>query len=58
MAVKRSKGHLRTLLRGQKRWYPVESVAIERPKLCPTGACDLHEDEIVLEDKLGSCQTY
>jgi hypothetical protein len=43
MAVKRSKGHLRALLRGQNRWYPIESVTIERPSLCPTGACDLED---------------
>ncbi len=44
MAVKRSKGQLRALLRGQNRWYPVESVTIERPRVCPTGACDINED--------------
>ncbi|GAC1669985.1 MAG: hypothetical protein PVS3B3_39850 [Ktedonobacteraceae bacterium] len=43
MAVKRSRGKLRALLRGQSRWYPVERVSIERPRLCPTGACDLEE---------------
>ncbi len=43
MAVRHSKkGELQALLRGWgARWHPVESVAIERPKLCPTGACDL-----------------
>jgi hypothetical protein len=43
MAVKRTKGQLRVLLRGQKRWYPVSAVTIERALLCPTGACDLQE---------------
>jgi hypothetical protein len=42
MAVRKSKkGHLQALLRGWGHWRPVESVTIERPKLCPTGACDL-----------------
>jgi len=44
MAVRCRKGQLLALLRGQGRWYPVESVTISRPRLCPTGACDL-EDE-------------
>jgi hypothetical protein len=43
MAVKRSKGKLLALLRGRKRWYPVESVTIEHPAQCPTGACDLED---------------
>lgn len=43
MAVKQSRGHLQALLRGWGRWYPVESVTIERPSLCPTGACDLED---------------
>jgi hypothetical protein len=43
MAVKRSHGKLLALLRGRNRWYPVESVTIERPRVCPTGACDLEE---------------
>ena len=42
MAIRKSKkGHLQALLRGWGHWCPVESVTIERPKLCPTGACDL-----------------
>jgi hypothetical protein len=44
MAVKRSKGHLLVQLRGRARWYPAEVVTIERPRLCPTGACDLGEE--------------
>ncbi len=44
MAVKKNKGQLRALLRGRNRWHPVESVTIERPRVCPTGACDI-EDE-------------
>ncbi len=44
MAIRRRKGQLLALLRGLNRWYPVESVTIERPRVCPTGACDLSED--------------
>jgi hypothetical protein len=43
MSVKRSRGQLLALLRGRPRWYPVETVSIERPKQCPTGACDLYD---------------
>jgi hypothetical protein len=43
MAVRRSREHLLVQLRGRARWYPVERVTIERPLLCPTGACDLEE---------------
>ncbi len=45
MAVRHSKkGYLQALLRGWGgSWRPVESVTIERPKLCPTGACDLDD---------------
>ena len=39
MAIRRRKGHFLALLRGRGRWYPVEAVTIERPRLCPTGAC-------------------
>jgi hypothetical protein len=41
MAVRRRKGQLLALCRGWGRWTPVEAVTIERPKHCPTGACDL-----------------
>ena len=41
MAIRRQKGQLLALLRGRKRWYPVEAVTIERPSVCPTGACDI-----------------
>jgi hypothetical protein len=44
MAVKRSKGQLQVQLRGQARWHPAEAVTIERPRLCPTGACDLGDE--------------
>jgi len=44
MAIRRRKGQLLTLLRGRERWYPVEGVTIERPRQCPTGACDLGEE--------------
>jgi hypothetical protein len=43
MAVKKSKGQLLVQLRGLARWYPAEVVTIERPRLCPTGACDLED---------------
>jgi hypothetical protein len=43
MAVRRSRGHLQALLRGQKRWYEISAVTIERPRLCPTGACDIED---------------
>jgi len=43
MAVKRSKGQLLVQLRGRARWYPAKAVTIERPLLCPTGACDLED---------------
>lgn len=43
MAVKKSRGQLLAMLHGRRNWYPVESVTIERPKLCPTGACDIEE---------------
>ena len=44
MAVRRRKGHLLALLRAWGRWCTVESVTIERPLVCPTGACDLGEE--------------
>ena len=43
MAIRRSKGQLLVQLREWGCWYPVEAVTIERPRLCPTGACDLEE---------------
>jgi hypothetical protein len=43
MAVRRNKGQLLILLRGRRHWHPVEAVTIERPRLCPTGACDLED---------------
>jgi hypothetical protein len=46
MAVRKSKkGCLQALLRGWDDFRPVDSVTIERPRLCPTGACDLDEGE-------------
>lgn len=46
MAVRKSKkGCLQALLRGWGGFRPVDSVTIERPRLCPTGACDLDEGE-------------
>jgi hypothetical protein len=44
MAIRRRKGHLLALIRGLGRWYDVEGVTIERPRLCPTGACDICEE--------------
>jgi len=44
MAARKSRGQLLVLLRGRNRWYPVETVTIERPRLCPTGACDICEE--------------
>lgn len=41
MAARKNHGQLLVQLRGLSRWYPVEAVTIERPRLCPTGACDL-----------------
>jgi len=42
MAIRRRKGHLLALCRGRGcRWYEVEAVTIERPRVCPTGACDI-----------------
>jgi len=44
MAVRKSKkGHLQVLLRGWGRWFPMASITIERPGMCPTGACDLED---------------
>jgi hypothetical protein len=43
MAVRKSRGQLLVLLRGRGSWHPVEAVTIERPRLCPTGGCDLEE---------------
>ena len=43
MAVRKSRGQLRVMLRGMNRWYEVEAVTIERAALCPTGACDLED---------------
>jgi hypothetical protein len=36
VAVSRWKGHLRVMIRGWPRWYPVESVRIERMMVEPT----------------------
>jgi hypothetical protein len=44
MAVRKNRGHLFVMLRGQKRWYPANAVTIERPKRCPVGSCDLEEE--------------
>ncbi len=43
MAARKSRGQLLVLLGGRPRWYPVETVTIERPPICPTGACDLED---------------
>ena len=56
MAVKKSRGQLLVQLRGRARWYPVEGVTIERPLVCPTGACDLEDghDECSILPKRGA----
>jgi hypothetical protein len=51
MAVRKSRGQLLVQLRGRPRWYPVEAVTIERPRQCPTGACDLGEETADQETK-------
>jgi hypothetical protein len=43
MAIRRGMGQQLALLRGRERWHPVEAVTIERPLVCPTGACDIEE---------------
>lgn len=43
MAARKSRGQLLVQLRGRGRWHRVEAVTIERPRLCPTGACDLED---------------
>jgi hypothetical protein len=43
MAVRKSRGQLLVQLRGRGRWHPVEAVTIERPSVCPTGACNLED---------------
>jgi hypothetical protein len=43
MAIRKRKGQLLALVRGRGHWYPVEGVTIERPLLCPTGACNLED---------------
>ena len=44
MAASKSRGQLLVQLRGLSRWYPVEEVTIERPRQCPTEACDIYEE--------------
>lgn len=44
MAVRRKKGQLLAQLRGRTLWHPVEAVTIERPRICPTGACDIESE--------------
>lgn len=56
MAVRRSKGHLLALLCRRGRWYEVDAVAIERPRLCPTGAYDLGEDGAGITRRCHSCE--
>ena len=44
MSVRKSKkGCLHALLRGWSGFRPVDGVTIERPRWCPTGACDLED---------------
>jgi len=58
MAVKCSKGQLLVLLRGRSRWYPVEAVTIERPRLCPTGGCDLEDETPMNAREAGENQRH
>jgi hypothetical protein len=51
MAARKNRGQLLVLLRGGGRWYPAEAVTIERPRQCPTGACDLGEETADQETK-------
>jgi hypothetical protein len=53
VAVSRWKGHLRVLIGGWGRCYPVESVRIER-----TGPQLLQEEVIVLPARGGTCHTW
>ncbi len=46
MAIRRSKGQLLVQLRGLSRWHPVDTVIIERPSVCPTGACDMEPETV------------
>ncbi len=57
MAARSSRGQLLVQLRGRGRWYPVEAVTIERPRLCPTGGCDLEDaPPMNMKDKdMGMC---
>ena len=43
MAIRRSKGQPLAQLRGLPGFHPVDAVTIERPRICPTGGCDLEE---------------
>ena len=43
MAIRRRKGLFLALIRGRVGWYDISGVTIERPVLCPTGACDLED---------------
>jgi hypothetical protein len=45
MAARKSRGQLLVLLRGQKRWHPADAVTIERPRVCPTGSCDIEPEQ-------------
>lgn len=40
VAVRRRKGHLLVMIRGWGRWYPVESVSIERLVVAPVAISD------------------
>lgn len=42
-AVAHEAGRAVAQLRGRGRWHPVEAVTIERPSVCPTGACNLED---------------
>lgn len=46
MAIRCRKGQLLALLRGRSRWYEISAVTISRAARCPTGGCDLAEEEL------------
>lgn len=55
MSVRHRKGQLQALLKGQPRWYPVSAITIERPRRCPTGACDIEDADEQTGDFLRRC---
>jgi hypothetical protein len=54
MAIRKSRGQLLVQLRGWGGWHPVEAVTISRPRLCPTGACDIYEEGPLMNTRGGA----